>query len=941
VAGLARDELVRALTARVRLFAVTFERAEVLSAEAVDQAQALMAAVPDPSRDQEAVGAVADLYRCRAMLLEGAAGEQAAAIAAALDRLAGPKQADQSLSSEELTAAHRYAADQVRVAERDPDPAVLASALKAADAAVAATPAGLLPYRAGGLANLGTLLRLRYERAGALQDLHDAVGALRQAEAAAGSTHPDRAAIVSALGVVLRERFERAGSLADLQESVGLGRAAVAATPDADFNQGGRLSNLGIALRLRFERTGVPGDLDEAIGMHRRAVSVTPPGHPGSAIFLTGLGNALSARYDQSGDEADLRALVAAHEAALAAAGPADERRARLLTSLGTALTRSYEANGNAEDADRAVELLDAAAAFLPVDHSGQTAVRYQLGQVLWARHERSGQGGDAAAAVAHYRAAARNASGPPRLRLQAAVAWGWHAVTAADPGQAAHGYAAAVELLPALAPRQLARGDAEHGLTRYPGLASDAAACALADGDAERAVALLELGRGILLGQALQGRTELAELAEHAPGLARRLAELRAALAAGDDADAADADADSAADRRHALAAEWDDLLSRIRALPGREHFLRPPPLQQLLQHAERGPVVLVNVSRYRCDALILTPAGLRVVPLPRLTLGELIEAADRFLTALDRLAHPAGTGGAGRLEHERTLAAGLAWLWDTVAEPVLDALGLAGPPPPGAPWPRVWWVPTGPLAFLPLHAAGHPGARDGRSVLDRAVSSYAPTVRALAHARRPAAGGTGRYLVVAMPETPGASPLRGARREGATLAGLLPGARLLSGSQATRDAVVAGLQEHDWLHFCGHGYADPVSPSASRLLVHDHAGHPLTVTDISRLELREAELAFLSACTTARGGLALADEALHLASAVQLAGYRHVVGTLWAIDDALAARTAERVYAGLGAPHPVADGAARAVHAAVRAARDEYPAMPSLWAAHVHVGA
>jgi hypothetical protein len=43
VAGLARDELVRALTARVRLFAVTFDRAAVLGAQAVDQARALMA----------------------------------------------------------------------------------------------------------------------------------------------------------------------------------------------------------------------------------------------------------------------------------------------------------------------------------------------------------------------------------------------------------------------------------------------------------------------------------------------------------------------------------------------------------------------------------------------------------------------------------------------------------------------------------------------------------------------------------------------------------------------------------------------------------------------------------------------------------------------------------------------------------------------------------
>jgi hypothetical protein len=39
------------------------------------------------------------------------------------------------------------------------------------------------------------------------------------------------------------------------------------------------------------------------------------------------------------------------------------------------------------------------------------------------------------------------------------------------------------------------------------------------------------------------------------------------------------------------------------------------------------------------------------------------------------------------------------------------------------------MWWVPTGNLSYLPLHAAG----RDDECVLDRVVSSYTPTVRSL----------------------------------------------------------------------------------------------------------------------------------------------------------------------------------------------------------------
>ncbi|KAH7116604.1 hypothetical protein B0J13DRAFT_653092, partial [Dactylonectria estremocensis] len=38
--------------------------------------------------------------------------------------------------------------------------------------------------------------------------------------------------------------------------------------------------------------------------------------------------------------------------------------------------------------------------------------------------------------------------------------------------------------------------------------------------------------------------------------------------------------------------------------------------------------------------------------------------------------------------------------------------------------------------------------------------------------------------------------------------------------------------------------------------------------------------------------------DESIHLTSAFQLAGFRHVVGTLWEVDDELCVRMARLVY-------------------------------------------
>jgi CHAT domain-containing protein len=108
-------------------------------------------------------------------------------------------------------------------------------------------------------------------------------------------------------------------------------------------------------------------------------------------------------------------------------------------------------------------------------------------------------------------------------------------------------------------------------------------------------------------------------------------------------------------------------------------------------------------------------------------------------------------------------------------------------------------------------------------------------------------------------------------------------------------------------------------------------------------RLHLADAELAYLSACSTTDTSPVLTDEAGHLTAAVHLAGYRHVIGTLWPINDTAAARIATDVYT-----HRTNDGtqpartedSAHALAEATRDLRDDNPTLPTRWAAHLHLG-
>jgi hypothetical protein len=423
-------------------------------------------------------------------------------------------------------------------------------------------------------------------------------------------------------------------------------------------------------------------------------------------------------------------------------------------------------------------------------------------------------------------------------------------------------------------------------------------------------------------------------------------------------------------ADRRMALSREWDELVAQVRRLGGFKDFLRPPGLETLLPAAKDGPVAVINISQWRCDAVIVTATGVQIVKLPQLSARNVAEKASDYLRVLqqvDKIAQELLVArerydGGGRVpdairqyteakqavqdaerDRDRTLASVLTWLWDAVAEPVLFALGLVSVPPPDEPWPRLWWCPTGLLTLLPLHAAGHydaDGQSTGDAVLDRVVSSYTPTLRALVEARQPldSPPDDEQILVVALAESPGQVPLADVNRERDLIASLFAERlTLLEGEAATWQAVRDELPHHRWAHFSCHGGQDLTDPSHGGLLLHDRL---LTIADISTGQYR-GEFAFLSACMTAIGGVNLPDEAITLAAALHYAGYRHVIGTLWSVLDETAADVAKAVYDQLtstGRFEP--GGSAHALHNAIRSLRDDDGLPPSAWVPFTHTG-
>lgn len=200
---------------------------------------------------------------------------------------------------------------------------------------------------------------------------------------------------------------------------------------------------------------------------------------------------------------------------------------------------------------------------------------------------------------------------------------------------------------------------------------------------------------------QLLETRSDRAVLRDVAPELAERLDDVAAEL----ERDGGQA-TEETIDRRMRLAHEWDTLVQRVREVLGPDSMLAAPEFDDLRAAVAGGPVV-VNVSRWRCDALIVKPTepAPRVVELPELTDGDAHAQAHRHLTALQD--YEAGDRGpADRAALDLVTTETLGWLWRVVARPVLAALGYHQPVAGNGTWPRLWWCPTGPLTMLPLHA-------------------------------------------------------------------------------------------------------------------------------------------------------------------------------------------------------------------------------------------
>ena len=817
--------------------------------------------------------------------------------------------------------------------------------------------------------NLGLLLRKKAEVTDTENCLNQAIELERKAIDLVNEHSIDLPMFLDGLSTSLSIRYRTTGASADLEEAVRAARAAVAATNSGNVSRLIYLNSLSNRLCSRYDRWKTPGDLDDAITAISEAIAVAP----NDDVYLTTLSNALTSRYEAFKNEEDLEEAIVHVRKATELLLKTDARYVRSLNNLGLRIMTKYEISSRKDHVllEQAVQIAQECVDLSPTGHRDLPSYLNQLGIRLIYRAEKVALTTTVEEglkifdqAILVFQRSFGIDETLPQTRIMAGRFAGFLLMGNEKWAEAYDILQKTVNLFQRVSPRSLPRGDQQRMLNGFSGISALACSAAMNDGmHAAQALEVLEAGRGIIASLVMNVRTDVSALASVNPDLSSTYEQARATISTEPSIGADSLEAgvrdlafDFAKSQQQTIA-RLEQIESDIRSLPGFERFQLPPTSEQLMHLAKSGPLVCFNVTSHRSDALLVTVNGIESVHLADLTVSELKENVQRIIG-------PSRLSRASVLEKSKSnkeMQRILRWLWSVAVHPVLQKLRLLKPDD-GSVLTRLWWVTSGYMGLMPLHAAGdYEMERSKNCTASYVVSSYIPTFKALVYARDREARAHNMIqkdlLIVSMPTTPGSDwkPLN-VVGEVAAIERSYKAAQGTSNQLQRPSAhdVLERLKSHSIVHFACHGDPDVNDPSDSSLILCKDAQtvDRLTVKQLSQMTHANAQLAYLSACCTAQQySLTLMDEVIHLGSAFQLIGYPSVVGTLWEADDMAAANVAEAFYEqfAVAKPHDkTSDVAARALHQATLKIRDQRRARVRRpdhdvigWAPFIHIGA
>ena len=756
------------------------------------------------------------------------------------------------------------------------------------------------------LSDLAHGFELCYIQGGNISDLNRALEIRQTTLDLCPLGHPGHADAIGDLVVTLQRYYYIQANKADLDRIIEMEQRWLDVCPSGHIDHGRALGHLAVSLYEYYLSQGDIADLNKAVNIGEKWLNLCSTDAYDTA--LGNLGNSLLVCYQKQGNLTDLDRAIELREKCLELCPFNHPLHGQALQNLAIALQDCCSRRKNHSDLTKAIKLLKEALDTNPVQHyqfaltvqqlaesillSFKILQKYQhLDQLLPLQEE----------AFDTYRLLKRCG---PAVSMDL-----WHAIQAwiksaekYNHSSVLEAYQTSLNTLDHFTSLNSSLGSRHEAMQpRVADLANNAFSCAIRHGGFRAAVQLLEQGRGILWNQLARFDASIAALenrGDRGSALASKFTRLSADL------------------RRHAqesrdkgmapywrVQEEWRSVVDRIRCLDGFSRFLLPPQFDDLQRAAGRGPIIIVNASKYTCDALIVLHTRLPV----HVALPCSFSDVTQLCSQLSELTQDPDAYGKNREPWVKQM---LRELWSSVVEPIAAALQNDIQLPAGS---HIWWCPTSKFTILPFHAAG-PYRKTQKSVLDIYVSSYAPSLSALVRAReraraqkvaRNVSGSEDMISFAAigqrkpsadskLPELPEVEfEIERIRNE----TGMPPEVKFetITGAAATIEGAVQAFRDHRCVHLACHGAQHAKKPFESWFAMGDGK---LTLMRIIQERYSNSDFAFLSACHTALGDESTPDEVLHLAAGMQFAGFNGVIGTLWRVDDSVAHQVVTRFY-------------------------------------------
>ncbi|RAH48713.1 CHAT domain-containing protein [Aspergillus brunneoviolaceus CBS 621.78] len=516
--------------------------------------------------------------------------------------------------------------------------------------------------------------------------------------------------------------------------------------------------------------------------------------------------------------------------------------------------------------------------------------------------------------------------------------------------------------LIPLISSRDLKHDDKTYNLQSLSGLAGHTCVALLRSGSLTEALLKVEISRGILIGDLIDLRRDLSNLHKVHEDLALEYNMLREKALRD-----IHVDEPQPTNNRRGAFQLLQQCESRIRERMGFENFLQPVTLPDIIDSSREGPIVVVNVTCVSSDAILITPDWIKHLPLDSM----ISHSVPQFRHQLLRM-RCTWKSGPRDLESDLPPEAQdvdlLSWLWYTCVKPILELLASHNSIS-SRQKSRVWWIGVGAASGLPFHAAGDytTGPQDentaNENCLDRVISSYTPTIKTLQNSRRNAQRRAAQapvqpedspsLLIATMADTPGHGTLHGVRREAKAIIDTVKHAMHVKHmAEPSADEILAQISACQLVHFACHGHSDPEDPAESHMLLKKRSGSGFVVDKLTVSQLLDqatscAWIAYLSACSTAENRAEkLRDEGIHVTTGFLIAGFPHVIGSLWPANDQVCVYMAAFFYEALirRLATTLVDpnrAVAEAVHDATLRIRRQYYDSPMSWALYTHNGA